>query len=123
MNGWILIWPQPTTETARASLLFCFVFYREEIGAAHGPEEDDGHDGEVGAVDDAGDKDLVQLPAVWMRRRPHPVLRDGHDRACIASNKFVACFSLPMLPVLRYMLSFYFKPTVVEDGNDQDHER
>jgi len=61
--------------------------YREEVGDAHGPEEDDGHDGEVGAVEDARDEDLVQLAAVWMRRQPHPVLGDGHDRACIFSSK------------------------------------
>lgn len=72
--------------TATASAVLAFI-YREEVGAAHGPEEDDGHDGEVGAVDDARDEDLVQLPAVWMRRWPHPVLGDGHDRACIFSSK------------------------------------
>ena len=69
--------------------------YREEVGVAHDPEEDDGHDGEVGAVEDARDKDLVQLAAVWMRRRPHPVLGDGHDRACISfikSKQQIACF-------------------------------
>ena len=56
--------------------------HREEVGAAHGPEEDDRHEGEVGAVHDAGDEDLLELPAVGVRGRLHPVLGDGHDRAC-----------------------------------------
>ena len=65
--------------------------HREEVGAAHGPEEDDRHEGEVGAVHDAGDEDLLQLPAVRVRGRLHPVLGDGHDRSCV--HPFVILFS------------------------------
>lgn len=55
--------------------------YAEEVGAGHGEEEDHGRHGKVGAVDDAGDEDLRQLPAIWVWGWLHSVLGDGHDCA------------------------------------------
>lgn len=67
--------------------------YREKLGVVNEPEEEHGHEGEVGPNDNPSGKDLIELPRVGDGRRLHPVLGNGHDGA------------------------------VVEDGNDEHHER
>ena len=55
--------------------------YREEVGASHSPEEHHRHYSHVGTINNSGDKDLVQLPAIRVWRRFYSVLRNSHDSA------------------------------------------